>query len=190
MFSGNEKNGIELTGNASGVTIDPDIAGLTTNGSAALPNGDNGLLIDDTAHGNVIGGSRRSVIPQDTFSGNVGYGVAIVGKAHDNWIFSSFIGTKLGGLRALGNEKGGILVGGTAQRNSIGDTRSRPSNLISGNSGNGVKLGAGTRRNQVIGNYIGLDRIGRYLRNTGRAIVNMGSENKVRGNRYRPRPQL
>jgi parallel beta-helix repeat protein len=190
VFSGNEKNGIELTGNASGVTIDPDIAGLTTNGSAALPNGDNGLLIDDTAHGNLIGGSRHSVIPQDTFSGNVGYGVAIVGKAHDNWIFSSFIGTKLGGLRALGNEKGGILVGGTAQRNSIGDTRSRPSNLISGNSGNGVTLGAGTRRNQVIGNYIGLDRIGRYLRNTGRAIVNIGNENKIRGNRYRPRPQL
>lgn len=186
VFSGNKKNGIELAGNASGVTVDPNIVGLTTNGGTALPNGGDGLLIDDTAHHNVVGGSRRSVIPQNTFSGNVGYGLAIVGKAHGNRVFSSFIGTKIGGLRALGNQKGGILLGGAAHGNSIGDAGSNPSNLISGNTGNGVTLRTGTRNNQVINNYIGLDRIGQYLRNTGRAVVNMGLENTLRGNHYRP----
>ncbi len=184
VFSGNEKNGIELAGNASGVTIDPDIAGLTTSGRAALPNGGDGVLIHGTAHGNVIGGSRRSVIPQNTFSGNVGYGLAIAGKAHGNWVFGSFIGSALRGLTALGNQKGGVLIGRTAHRNSIGALGSKPSNLISGNTGNGVTLRAGTRRNRVIKNYIGLNRIGRHLPNTGRAVVNRGSENTIRGNRY------
>ncbi len=183
VFSGNANNGIELAGNASGVTIDPNIVGLTTNGSTALPNGNDGLLIDDTAHANVVGGSRHSVIPQDTFSGNAGYGLAITGQAHDNRVFSSFIGTKLAGVNALGNQRGGVLIGGTAYRNSIGIRESFPSNLISGNTGNGVTLRAGTSHNRVISNYIGLNRFGRLLRNTGRAVVNRGSGNTIRGNR-------
>ena len=182
VFSGNAQNGIELAGDASGVTIDPNIVGLTTNGGATLPNGGDGLLIDDTAHDNAIGGSRRSVIPQDTFSGNVGYGLAIVGKAHDNQVFSSFIGTEIGGMKSLGNQEGGILIGGSAYRNSIGDASSNPSNLVSGNTGNGVTLRTGTHNNQVINNYIGLDRIGQYLRNTGPAVVNRGRRNTIRGN--------
>jgi len=186
VFSGNRRNGIELAGNAFGVTVDPDIVGLTTNGGAALPNGGDGVLIGGTAHDNIIGGSRRSVIPQNTFSGNVGYGLAITGKAHDNRILSTFVGTKLLGVEALGNQKGGVLVGGSAYRNSIGVRTSGPSNLISGNTGNGVTLLAGTRGNQVINNYIGLDRFGLYLRNTGRPVVNMGQHNIIRHNRYRP----
>jgi parallel beta-helix repeat protein len=186
VFSGNTKNGIELAGNASGVTIDPDIAGLTTNGGSALPNGGDGVKIDGTAHGNVIGGTRRSVIPQNTFSGNAGYGLAIVGKAHDNQVMSSFLGTRLLGLQALANQKGGVLIGGTAHANIIGSRRPNPSNLISGNRGNGVTLRAGTHNNRVINNFIGLDRIGRFLRNTGSPLVNNGSANTIKGNQVRP----
>ncbi|MGO9503653.1 MAG: hypothetical protein ACLPUO_19260 [Streptosporangiaceae bacterium] len=185
VFSGNARNGIEVAGSARGVTIDPDIAGLTTNGGAALPNGGDGVLIDGHAHRNVVGGTRRSVIPQDTFSGNKGYGLAIIGRAHDNRVFGSFIGTEIFGARALGNGKGGVLFGGGAYRNHLGDARSRPSNLISGNTGNGVTLRAGTRRNTVIGNYIGLNRLGQPLPSTGRPIVNAGRRNIVRGNRTR-----
>jgi hypothetical protein len=188
VFSGNTQNGIELAGQASGVTVDPDIVGLVTQGNAALPNGGDGLLIRGSAHGNTIGGTRRSVIPQDTFSANKGYGVAIVGNAHDNRVFTSFIGTNLIGLKSLGNKKGGVLIGGAAYRNVIGQAAARPpANLISGNTGNGVTLRAGTRRNRVINNYIGLDRFGRYLRNTGLAVVNRGHLNAIRHNRSRPR---
>ncbi len=116
VFSGNRSNGIELGGNATGVTVDPDIAGLTTKGNAVLPNGGDGLRIDGTAHGNTIGGSLRSVIPQDTFSGNDGYGVAISAQAHNNQVFSSFIGTKIQGLAALANQKGGVLLTGQRVR--------------------------------------------------------------------------
>jgi parallel beta-helix repeat protein len=183
VFSGNRRNGIELGGNASGVTVDPDIAGLTTNGKSALPNGGDGLRVDGTAHGNTIGGSLRSVIPQDTFSGNTGYGVAISGQAHNNQVFSSFIGTNLLGLAALANHKGGVLLSGNAYANVIGALRMRPANLISGNIGTGVLLRAGTTRNLILNNYVGLDRLGRPLPNTGTPIVNYGRGNIIRGNR-------
>jgi parallel beta-helix repeat protein len=186
VFSGNRKNGIELAGHARGVTIDPDIAGLTTSGKAALPNGGDGVLIDGAAHGNVVGGSLRSVIPQNTFSGNRGYGLAIAGLAHGNRVFGTFIGTKIAGVRALGNQKGGVLIAGRAYRNLIGRPGRRPSNLISGNTGHGVTLGPGSHLNRVIGNFIGLDRFGRSLPNTGRAIVNSGYANIIRRNRYLP----
>ena len=186
VFSGNKKNGIELAGNASGVTVDPNIVGLTTNGGAVLPNGGDGLLINGTAHGNIIGGTRVSVIPQNTFSGNGGYGVVIAGRAYDNRVFRSFIGTQILGVKALGNKEGGVLIGGDAYGNVIGQARLTPANLISGNTGVGVALSSGTRRNSVINNYIGLDRFGRYLRNSGRTVVNNGRNNTIRGNRDQP----
>jgi hypothetical protein len=127
------------------------------------------------------------VIPQDTFSGNAGYGVAIMGRAHNNRVFTSFIGTRLLGLKSLANQRGGVLIGGTAHANTIGGAAPTPASLISGNTGNGVTLRAHARDNRVINNYIGLDRFGRYLRNTGQAVVNNGRGNLIRGNRYRPR---
>ena len=160
VFSGNRSNGIELGGNASGVTVDPDIAGLNTKGNGPLPNGGDGLRIDGTAHGNIIGGTRRSVIPQDTFSGNDGYGVAISAGAYGNQVFTSFIGPEILGVSALGNQKGGVLLTGHAHANLIGALSMRPANLISGNTGIGVLLRAGTTRNLIINNYIGRSRQG------------------------------
>jgi parallel beta-helix repeat protein len=186
VFSGNRQNGIELAGNASGVTVDPNIVGLNTKGNAVLPNGNDGLLIGGTAHDNTIGGTLTSVIPQNTFSGNGRYGVEITQLAHDNRVFRSFIGTQILGLKGLGNRKGGVLIAGRAFSNLIGQATPKPANLISGNAGVGVSLSSGTLGNFVINNYIGLDRLGRYLRNSGRPIVNTGRHNTIRGNQSRP----
>jgi hypothetical protein len=186
VFSGNRRNGIELAGNASGVTVDPNIVGLNTKGNAVLPNGGDGLLIDGTAHGNIIGGTLHSVIPQNTFSGNKGYGVVITGRAHDNRVFRSFIGTQLLGFKALGNRRGGVLIASHAYGNVIGQATRTPANLISGNNGVGVTLTSGTFFDSVINNYIGLDRLGHYLRNSGIPILNFSRHNTVRGNKTRP----
>jgi parallel beta-helix repeat protein len=182
VFSGNTQNGIELAGQASGVTIDPDIAGLSTSGKAALPNGGDGVLVDGNAHDNTIGGSFVSVIPQNTFSGNAGYGLVITGNAHDNQVFSSYIGTEILGVNGLGNQTGGVLIGGTVYGNSIGSF-DPPSNLIGGNTGNGVTLLPGACYNSVVNNYIGLNRFGNPLPNTGQQLVNVGCRNTIAGNR-------
>jgi hypothetical protein len=151
-----------------------------------LPNGGDGLLIDGTAHNNTVGGTLPSVIPQNTFSGNRGYGVVITERAHNNSVFGSFIGTQILGVKALGNKKGGVLIAGHAYRNLIGQKTRSPSNLISGNTSIGVTLSSGTLGNFVVNNYIGLDRFGRYLRNTGRPLVNTGHHNTIVGNQSRP----
>jgi hypothetical protein len=186
VFSGNKRNGIEVAGHVFGVLIDPDIIGLTTNGSATLPNGGDGVLITGSAHGLTVGGSLVSVIPQNTFSGNRGYGVAITGQAFDIVVFKSFIGTKILGVKAFGNGKGGVLLGGTVSHVLIGFTHTSRSNIISGNTGNGVTLLAGTHDNAVLNNYIGADRFGAPLPNTGHQLVNMGHRNLIQGNKFRP----
>lgn len=178
VLSGNRHNGIELAGNARGVTVDPVIAGLTTRGTGLLPNGGAGLLIAGTAHANVIGGKLRSVIHQDTFSGNDGYGVVITGRAHGNVMFGSFIGTAINGKTALGNDRGGVLIAGFAHGNVVGVRR----NLISGNFGNGVTLLGGTFANRIVHNFIGLNVLRQPLLNSGRPVVNRGVRNIIRGN--------
>jgi parallel beta-helix repeat protein len=185
VMSGNRRNGIELGGHASGVTIDPDIAGLATDGTSPLPNGGDGVLIDGRAHGNIIGGTLRSVIAQNTFSGNHGYGLVITGRAHGNRVIDSYVGTGILGRTALGNGRGGVLVAGTAYRNSIGAFGSKPpSDLISGNRGNGVTLLRFTRFNRVVNNFIGLDVTGRRgIPNAGGPVLNLGRRNVIRANR-------
>jgi hypothetical protein len=181
VVSGNANNGVELAGNASGVTIEPDIIGANTGGQTAVPNGNDGILIGGTAHANVIGGYTVSVIPQNTISGNGGYGIAIIGQAFGNQIIDSFIGTNVVGTAALttptyqGNKLGGVYVGGTSTNDVIGGVATDPTkparNVISGNSGNGVTLAAGTSSIGVIDNVIGLDRTAAYvIPNTGVAI--------------------
>ncbi len=181
VFSGNLRDGIQISGDASGVTVDPNIAGLNTAGNGTLPNGNDGIEIDGTAHNNIIGGSQSSVIPQNTFSGNNGYGVAILGQANNNQVLLTYVGLSAGGIAGLGNLMGGILIGGTAHNDVIGGT-STPStptaNLISANDGNGVTLETGTSNIQVIGNSFGFDRFGiPNLPNSGYAIVANGSSN-------------
>jgi parallel beta-helix repeat protein len=184
VFSGNRRNGIELAGNASRVVIDPDIVGLTTKGNAVLPNGGDGLLIHGTAHDNAIGGYLRSVIPQNTFSGNRGYGVAITGHAYRNVVFTSDIGTEILGVSALGNSRGGLLITGRARENVVGFPHLHPANLISGNTGKGVTISQRACSNVVSSNYIGLNRFARALPNSGRELVNNGCRNVILGNRF------
>ena len=183
VFSGNTGNGIEVGGHAHGVTIDPNIVGLTTKGDTVLPNGGDGVLLDDSAHHNTIGGHRLSVIPQNTFSGNDGYGLVITGSAHGNSVFRTVIGTNVGGTLALGNGKGGVLISGHARRNSIGNTGGRPVNIISGNGGPGVWLSDGTSFNRVLDNFIGVGRLHKPVPNSGKPVVNKGHHNKVKGNK-------
>jgi parallel beta-helix repeat protein len=189
VLSGNIHNGLEIGGDARGVTVGPDIMGLNTEGNAVLPNGGDGLLVDGSAHGNIIGDYYHSVIPQNTFSGNLGYGVAIIGGAHDNEVINSFIGTDVLGITALSNQLGGIYVGSYAAHNRIGGSSSNSKepqkNLISGNVGNGVTLDAGSTYTSVIDNWIGLNRAGQQkLPNSKKPIaVKKGSyHNHISGN--------
>lgn len=182
VISGNDGNGIHISGDASGVQVSEDIIGMDTNGGLPLPNGANGVLLDSTAHDNLIGGNQVSVILQNTISSNGGNGIAILGGAHDNQVFNSFIGTDITGLASYGNSGAGVVIGDIAQNNTIGSTNALDRNIISGNLGGGIVLSGASQGTQVIGNYIGTDRTGlTALANVGDGISIAASNNQIGG---------
>lgn len=203
VFSGNLNNGIEITGDAWGVTVDPNIVGLNTEGSSttvntgigipSMANGNNGLLIGGTAHDNIIGGYSGSVIPQNTFSGNTGYGIEIADGAYNNQVFNTAVGTNSSITTGLGNGQGGILLSSTGANNLIGGVEANSdeprANYISGNTGNGITIAPGVSGDQIVDNAIGLDRVGLPVPNSGQAIDNGSSgANFIVGNEPSPPP--
>ena len=69
---------------------------------------------------------------------------------------------------------------------SMAPARARRSNVIAGNTGNGIDLGPGTRKNTVLNNYVGVSRLKLVFPNTGRDIVNRGTDNVVKRNTFAP----
>ena len=195
VISGNVNNGIEISGNASDVTIVPNIIGLDTRGDGIIANGGNGILITGTAHDIVVANedveSNLSVIRQNTVSGNAEYGIVIAGNAYNNTIADSAIGTDIQEESALPNGAGGVLISSTGTGNVVGQANTGwsplPSpaanvNVISGNDGSGVELGAGVNGNAVINNWIGLNLQGQATLPNDSPIVNNGGNNLIYGN--------
>jgi hypothetical protein len=182
VVSNNRGNGIEISGEATGVQVAEVIIGMNTDGMVAFPNGGNGVLIAGNAHDNAIGGFVRSIIPRNIISSNVGNGVAITGTAHNNIVANSFIGTIVDGRAAAGNNGSGILLGAGTFSNVIGGTDPTFRNLISGNLGNGISL-INARGNFIGNNLIGTDASGQApLINGGNGIyINAGSDNFIGG---------
>ena len=74
-----------------------------------------------------------------------------------NQVIGNFIGTDVSGLVGLGN-RDGVLITRGAHNNTIGGASTSQVNLISGNSGEGVRIdGEDTTANTVRGNQIGPD---------------------------------
>lgn len=163
VSSGNIGHGIELTVRATGVTVDPNVVGLNTEGTAVLTpgsfgNGGSGIKVSGS--NNIIGGYNNSVIPQNTFSGNARYGIEIAAGATGNYVFNASIGlaTTFVAGTGFGNGLGGMLIAGTG--NFVEPYNATPSTYtgvlipayISGNAGPGITVVSG---NTVTGNYFG-----------------------------------
>ena len=155
LITGNGRNGIELGGNATGVQVTETTVGLevTNDGIFEIPNLGNGIKIDGRAHGNAIGGFQPSVEPQVTISENDGYGIAIVGSAHDNLIVHTYIGTNFLGVGDLGNQLGGIYLGPGSSSTTIGGSSAPLQNIIDDSGGPGVLIRS-SDDNKVRGNEI------------------------------------
>lgn len=190
VFSGNTGNGILIAGDASGVVLDPNIVGMTTDGVTEMPNGGHGLMIAGTAHDITVGGYTPSVMPRSLYSGNGGFGIAVVEQAHDVTIFNTYVGTDMEGTAARGNTAGGIFLGDTVTNTVIGGTPSgNPAEpvfaLVSGNTGPGIIVGDGTTNSQILNNIIGFAKNGTTLLPNGIAELIVGESstgNTIEGN--------
>ena len=173
-------SGAGVTLSSSFVTLQGDLIGLMSDGLTVAGNGGDGVKIESTSHGNLIGqvDPTTSMSPPESsvdatfmlsnvISGNRGNGIGIYG-ARDNRIAMNYVGTDVSGAVDLGNGQDGILITDGASGNLIGGqatggnnptagvfVRPPQGNLISGNQGDGVLINRKATRNTLSGNFIG-----------------------------------
>ncbi len=161
MISGNVGSGIILSGGStSGNLIQNNIIGMNAAGATKLPNGVDGIVVQNGSNGNTIGGTTSTLA--NWISGNTESGVYLGGSGTSgNEVIGNLIGTDGSGSVAVANGDDGILLEPGATNNTIGGTASGDKNVIAGNDFEGVSLyGVGTSGNVVIGNIIGLNEAG------------------------------
>jgi hypothetical protein len=195
VISGNTLSGVAISGSgAVQNAVVGNYIGTDAGGSAALPNGANGITISGSSKGNRIGeqvinafvphGTAQLTAKGNLISGNAGSGILLSGLSpansdtSNNFVFGNFIGTDVSGTVALGNGQDGILIDSTSG-NSIGGipqnggSAQTGRNVISGNKQMGVDIrGAGSTNNKVHDNFIGTDASGAAaLGNTRYGVV-------------------
>ena len=170
IISGNLKNGVVIQGAAStGNKVQGNHIGVNNDGTAALSNLVNGVLISG-APANLIGGVNSPTSqPRNVISGNGKCGIEIdLAAADGNQAQGNYIGLNANGDTALpnglipppGQVAGGIFISG-APNTLIGGPSEGARNLISGNNGSGVVVSGGTAaRTKIHGNFIGTDKGG------------------------------
>ena len=185
-FSG---GGILIYPSTSGNVVEGNFIGTEADG-ATLPTARPlafGVAIDEGSN-NTIGGTSpeaRNVISgavNDGVNGFTGSGVYIQGAgATGNKVTGNYIGTNAAGTSALPNVYGVKIA--DASSNTVGGTASGASNVISGNSKDGVDIdGSGASGNEVAGNYIGIDATGREdLGNSRYGVWVKGPNNTIGG---------
>ncbi len=177
LISGNGGNGIGITaqngGTASNNTIEGNYVGTTANGNGAIPNGADGILINDAGNGtisNTVIGGTAGTTPGGNCSGACnlvsGNGYNGIGLWHGGLsatlVEGNYVGVNLAGNAALSNANIGIEVNSTAN-NLVGGLNANTRNIFSGNHGAGVFIdNGGATGNTIEGNYIGTDVSGSF----------------------------
>lgn len=150
LISGNVLRGVALDGNSNGVLIAGNRIGSNVDGSAAIGNGEAGIVLSGNNH--VIGGNSAGA--RNLISGNAGNGIIAVGGGGSS-IRGNYIGTNAAGNAPLANTAYGIRVAQTSSL-SIGSSAVGSGNLISGNA-RGVSIEAVASHVTVAGNILGLN---------------------------------
>ncbi len=182
IISGNGGNGIQLASFAippivvtgANALIESNWIGLSNSGTAAVPNGLNGISVNAAA---------SVVIRANIISGNGTNGIAMavssttLGAIRGNWI-----GLASNGTSAVGNGAAGVFITNSASGNTVGGTNPGDGNVISGNI-NGISIDSNASTNIVRGNFIGTTVSGAAaLPNAQVGIVfNTGATNNVIG---------
>ncbi|HEX8227975.1 MAG TPA: S-layer homology domain-containing protein [Chloroflexia bacterium] len=167
-ISGNTGAGIEFSSvpgggeTPNGGKVLGNYIGTNAAGTGAIPNGTDGVLINNS-QGVAVGGATSG--SGNVISGNVRNGVTLQGHADGNTIQGNLIGTGATGTTDVGNTENGIFIASVhPDHNVIGGTTSAARNIISGNNHNGVRIVgdvvAAHIATRIEGNYIGTNLAG------------------------------
>ena len=163
-----------------GNTIQGNYIGTNIAGTAALPNGGDGVRISGSTN-NLVGRTSLSQ-RSNLLSGNSTDGVRVTGvNADGNTIAGNRMGTNAAGNAAVPNSVAGVGIdsgtGNTVGSGLAGDT------LVSGNGGDGIIISGSADGTIVTGCWVGLNAAGTAaLANTGQGVNLSG----VNGNTVGP----
>ncbi|GEM_PF-2797633 len=130
--------GIAISGpDAQGNTVIGNRIGVDGSGESALPNTGEGILVQDGANGNVVGGDTPA--ESNVISGNGREGIRITGSGTElNRVTGNCVGTDEQG-RELGNGGSGIAIESDADSTRIGGSEEE-GNRIANNGGDGIRI--------------------------------------------------
>lgn len=160
-------DGIDLSGSGStGHVIQGNYVGTDVTGTAAIPNGGNGIRLGSSASTLTVGGNTATpgLPPGNVIAGNGGANVTDADGIEINGVSTvtvrgNLIGLNAGGTAALPNRDNGILATGTLTAITLGGSTAGDGNYVSGNNGDGVDLN-GASNVTVAGNRIGVQADG------------------------------
>ena len=187
--------GVEIENSSTGNVVEGDYIGTNAAGTAAISNGQ-GLVVEEGASGNTIGGTTAST--RNIISGNRRNGV-VIGGGIQNVVSGNFIGINAAGSAALGNGKYGVFIieaagtagygsstSGSGISSSSGGGKSNvigAGNVISGNAAGGIYISGGIL-DVVVGNEISTNAAGTAAianGNDGVEIAGNASNNTIGG---------
>lgn len=182
IISGNGRAGVHINGSgSSNNAVIRNRIGTDANGTAKIGN-TFGVLIDQAATGNIVGGT--SVSDRNIISGNNRNGVAIAGNGtNGNRVEGNYIGTDWTGNLPLSNPVG-VSIFRLAKNNIIGGTSLTKTNVISGNGSVGISIRSNAAGNLVQWNYIGTDPTGNVPvpNGVGVSVTDSASGSLIEGN--------
>jgi parallel beta-helix repeat protein len=212
LVSGNTNSGIFFSGNTStGNWVKGNFIGTDVTGTLALPNRQNGVLIEASASSNLIGGNVPEA--RNVISGNkAGVQIGLAMPANNNTVQGNYIGLTADGNAALGNQFDGVDLVSSSGNNVTGNVVSAngaggislftannnfvQSNLVGtnasgtaplGNSFEGIFIGSSSGNtiggtSSATGNLISANRIGLVLSDLGSFNTTGSSNNVAQGN--------
>jgi parallel beta-helix repeat protein len=125
-------------------------------GTVALPNGANGITVNNGAN-NGIGSAAATDL--NLLSGNGNHGISFINSSTSNRVQGNFIGTDATGTLAVPNVNQGIIIQLSSSSNLVGGFGGEL-NVISGNTSDGILIQTGAMFNVIFGNFIGIDVTG------------------------------
>ena len=157
LSSGNGGAGV-LLHQVSANTVQANRLGIDIDGTYAIGNTLDGVLIENGAFGNLVGGQTAGA--RNIVSGNHRSGIAIENASTTaNRVEGNYIGLNALGDAPITNDVGGVrILDGAA--NVIGGETDDARNVISGNAQFGINLTGAANSNRVLRNYIGTDLYG------------------------------
>ena len=167
VISGNIKNGVYLTDDTYGFSTINTFCGLQAFGTA-VPNGENGFLIDSNA--------SKIIMNTNVVSGNNKNGISIKGHANNILITENIVGMNTDGNASLPNNANGVEISEKANNITFGGQI--PSvitkNIFSSNKGYGILLTDNVKNINMSQTNIGIDILSTKFFSNGRGGLCIG----------------